>query len=320
MEGLSHCKGDYVIFLDQDDKIYPDYFRSQLNKLRDSDAVICRAINGRRQFYDYDRQFEELTSYKYLFSAGNGILSPGQVLIRRKAIPQFWEENILQNNGADDWMLWLCMMYEGRHFARNQNVLYEHVLNSENCSESTFKMYQSEKNMYELLERSKYFDREHLGMILQAIYHGLNARLKELDKLKRTIDVYDMWLMAHMKNESIGAFLKSEGYHKVAIYGMGKIGMRLYQEIQSHVEVKCFIDRNAAFLQADIPVYTIEAAIPSVDLVLISLIDKEKKIFQDISSVISDTVTIKEIEDVLRSMIVTEQNMVEMSSTSGQEN
>lgn len=301
VRGLLHCKGDYVVFLDQDDKIFPSYFKSQLEKLGDADAIICRAINGERKFYDNDRRFETLTSCQYLFSVGNGILSPGQVLIRRGAVSQFWKENILQNNGADDWMLWLCMMYEGMHFVKNQDVLYEHVLSGGNCSESTFKMHQSEKNMYKILEQNKYFDREHLERLLGAIDHGIDNRLKELDKLKKAVDIYDMWLMAQMENRSIGACLKSAGYQKVAIYGLSKMGLRLYQEIKPYVDVEYFIDRNAAFLKADIPVYSLEEAVQQVDLVIISLIDKEKKIFKDIS--LSISMPIKNIEDVLKGHI-----------------
>lgn len=301
VRGLYYCKGDYVVFLDQDDKVFPDYFKSQLEKLGDAEAIICRAINGERKFYDNDRQFEKLTSCQYLFSVGNGILSPGQVLIRRVAVPQLWQENILRYNGADDWLLWLCMMYEGMHFARNQDVLFEHTLSSGNCSGSTYKMYQSEKNMYEILQHHGYFDREHLEWVQQAIHYGLDTRLKELDKLKRMVDIYDMWLAVNMENQSIGSYLKSAGYYNVAIYGLGKMGLRLYHEIRDEVEVKCFIDKNAAFLEADIPVYTLEEVIPQVDLVVISLIDKEKNIYKNISS--STSISIKYIEDILWSML-----------------
>lgn len=304
VRGLSYCRGDYVVFLDQDDRISADYFNSQLAALGDADAVVCRAMNGGQAFYNHDKQFDELTSTFGMFSEGNGILSPGQVLVRREVVSRFWQENILQHSGADDWMLWLCMLYEDRCFTRNQDILYEHTLGSGNYSESTFRMYQSEKEMYEVLERHGYFDVEHLMQLRQAIQKGIEVRLKELDRLKTVADIYDRWLAANRGTDSVAQALKCAGYHVVAIYGMGKMGMCLYHEIGMEIEVKCFIDRNAKYLKAGIPVYTLEDDIPQVDLVIIALVDRGNKILADVSSKLH--IPVKGIEKVLQGLLAEE--------------
>ncbi len=301
VRGLTYCTGDYVVFLDQDDRISPDYFVSQLGSLGEADAVICRAINGGRLFYAYDKPFKEMISLGHMFSKGNGILSPGQVLMRREAIPQFWQENILRYNGADDWLLWICMLYEGMRFAENQAVLYEHVIGSENSSGSAFGMYQSEREMYGILREQKYLDTGHLAQLWQALQRGLETRLKELDRLKAAEDIYAIWLNARGEKVSVAQMLKLAGYKTVAIYGMGKMGMRLYQEIKMEIEVKCYIDRNAAYLKADIPIYTLEDDIPQVDLVIIALADREHRIQKDVSNTINCPV--KGIEEILRDML-----------------
>lgn len=58
VRGLEHCTGDYILFLDQDDRIRPTYFSSQLAHLGDSDAVVCRLLHEGRQFYDTRMPFE----------------------------------------------------------------------------------------------------------------------------------------------------------------------------------------------------------------------------------------------------------------------
>lgn len=304
VKGFSYCRGDYAVFLDQDDKVSPDYFRSQLAALGEADAVVCRAANGGRQFYDCDKQFEKLISITNMFSVGNGILSPGQVLMRRAAVSQFWKDNILRYNGADDWLLWLCMMHEGKHFAINQDTVYEHTLNNGNCSGSTLRMYWSERNMYEILEEKKYFDEAHLGLLRLAIYQGLENRLKELDKLKNAMEIYDKWLEAGIKNKSIVSYLKSEGCYKVAIYGLGKMGIRLYQEIKAEIDVVCFVDRNANYLEADIPVYMPDEIIPQVDLIIIALGDRENKILENVSEMIDYPV--RGLEEILQVILTKE--------------
>lgn len=75
VRGLSYCTGSCVIFLDQDDRLSKNYFQSQLASLGSADAVVCRAVNGAREFYDCGRRFEAAVSVQNMFSVGNGILS-----------------------------------------------------------------------------------------------------------------------------------------------------------------------------------------------------------------------------------------------------
>ena len=180
-------------------------------------------------------------------------------------------------------MLWLCMLRENRCFVRNQEILYQHILGSGNYSGSTFRMYQSEKEMYNVLERQAYLDTKRRIQLGMAIQRGVEARLKELDRLKMAMDIYDTWIAVNRQPGAVAKRLRRTGCQVAAIYGMGKMGMRLYQEIGSEIEVKCFIDRNAAYLKADIPVYTLEDDIPHVDLVIIALADRGNKILKDVS-------------------------------------
>lgn len=162
-------------------------------------------------------------------------------------------------------------------------------------------MYRSERNMYEILEAKKYFDREHLEQLQQAVCHGLENRLKELDKLKGAVDIYDAWLAVGKGGQSIAAYLKLKNCHKIAIYGLGKMGNRLYQEVKGEVDVICFIDRNAEYLEADIPVYALGSFIPQVDLVVIALVDRENRIQKDVSDKLRFPV--KGIEEILQAML-----------------
>ena len=70
----------------------------------------------------------------FIISVRNSIISPGQVLIRRDKIPAVWKNTRLSNNGADDWLLWLCMLGAGAELALNPEILFEHVVEGENES------------------------------------------------------------------------------------------------------------------------------------------------------------------------------------------
>ena len=128
VNALKQALGEYILFLDQDDVICDNYIESQYKKIGDADAIVCRLINGKRLHYTDTFRFEEVITREFMLNQWCPIVSPGQVLIRREAIPHIWRKNILTNNGADDYFLWLCMLGENRQFALNQEVLFKHVV------------------------------------------------------------------------------------------------------------------------------------------------------------------------------------------------
>ena len=162
VEGLKNANGTYVLFLDQDDIIHEDYLYSQLNGIGDNDAIVCRLENNNKQHYNDSFVFEKVVSKEFMINKWCSIVSPGQVLIRRQSIPQIWEDNLLSNNGADDYFLWILMFMQGNKFALNQNILFKHVLNGSNTSSDTNKMMDSELEMLGILHDNHILDDEQM--------------------------------------------------------------------------------------------------------------------------------------------------------------
>lgn len=46
VKGLKYCHGEYVLYLDQDDRIHPEYFSSQLQEIGENEAVVCAAVQA----------------------------------------------------------------------------------------------------------------------------------------------------------------------------------------------------------------------------------------------------------------------------------
>ena len=89
--------------------------------------------------------------------------------------------------------------------------------------------------------------------------------------------------------------------NSVAIYGDSYIGKRLYYRLQKNgIQVRYFIDRNAAYLEEKIPVYLPQAGLPSVDLVLISLAEAEESIKAELETMTETRIC--SITDLLASM------------------
>ena len=115
VRGLSYCRGDFVLFLDQDDTIHKKYLTRQLALIGDADAVVCNVMHDGHMYYDVDRSLEHVITRESMLFEQCMILSPGQVLIRKASISDIWKENIMRVTGADDWLLWICMLCEGKN-------------------------------------------------------------------------------------------------------------------------------------------------------------------------------------------------------------
>ena len=157
VHGLKAAVGKWVLFLDQDDRITNDCLISQVRHIGVSDMVIGNGIEespngGRRLIFETER--EHICSMKlnchYFYN--NLIRSPGQVLIRKTSIPEYWTTNILQNNGSDDAFLWILMFCNHCRAVKNDDIVYEHVYTGQNASSDDIAMLRSQMEVAEKLK------------------------------------------------------------------------------------------------------------------------------------------------------------------------
>ncbi|MGN9056325.1 glycosyltransferase family 2 protein [Bariatricus sp. HCP28S3_A7] len=163
LQGLAAACGEYIFFLDQDDEIAEEFLSSQMKKLLEdqADVVICNgyveASNcERKELYSNGNMQKRCKSIFAYCAVTNPIVSPGQAIIRKSAIPKNWTEYTFKSNGADDLMLWLDMLENGCKFALNPQKLYIHCDNDTNASKNHAVMYASNKEVFENLHWEKH--------------------------------------------------------------------------------------------------------------------------------------------------------------------
>ena len=171
IRGLKYAKGDWIIFLDQDDELIADGFNTQINLCEgDVDVVLG---NG---FYQFDSKERKIYKTKYemkylarkpiLIGIRNIIPSPGECLIKKESIPDKWQNEPLSTNGSDDWLLWILM--SEKKWVTNSEIVYRHNnVDGNNLSLNLDKMYLSSVEMLSKLDE--------------------NLNSKELEKLRRSI-------------------------------------------------------------------------------------------------------------------------------------
>lgn len=282
IKGLQACSGEYVLFLDQDDVIRPEYFCSQLEKIGENDAVVCEAIYDKKKFYSESNIFRNMISKEYIFGKSNSIVSPGQVLLRKQSIPNAWIENILKHNGADDWFLWLCMIEKGCTFSLNEEVLYEHIWHGGNASSDLAKMQESEREILHIARDKNLFSAEDLNLLIDGMFQKHICHIREYGFTYTKLRLLDKWMTLKENDQRLSAFLFESGIKTVAIYGYGFIGKHLYAELSEDMQVKYFIDKNAGKLQAEIPIYSLDNNLSEVDGIIITLFDHVEEVEKEV--------------------------------------
>lgn len=308
VRGLAHCTGDYIMFLDQDDWISENYLASQITRLKNSkaDAVVCRARENGREIYNVTYPFEKTIDYLNMVSKGNMIVSPGQVLMLKEAIPEIWKHQILKSNGVDDWFLWICMMQQGCRFALNDEILFEHRVEGSNLSWNSEKMLSSEREMLKIIKSSGLWDATMIAKLEGVIESEQQRYIDFLEKYRTMFFIYDKWMSLESRKKCLSAYLYKQKVRKVAVYGMGYIGKQLVDRLKGTEVLVCgSIDRNAAFIDAGIPIVRFEEFDEKPELIIVTVLENTKKIVQD-------------IEERIKVSVVTIQQLLESWEEEGQ--
>ena len=300
VKGLESSSGEYILFLDQDDKISPLYFVSQLNKLKTNDAVVCLPKHWKNLGLFDKESFTTKIQFEKFIGEGNMITSPGQVLIKKEAIPKTWINNIMRSNGADDWFLWICMMKLGCTFAVNDDELFEHVLHEHNESHNELNMSKSEQEMNFIIKEKGILSSEEQKQLDICIKNIFYQRVYVLEKTKKKLKLYEKWLDLHRKGKYISDFCKKSHIKSVSIYGAADVGQQIYRELSlNNIIVDKFIDRKGYSVYDTVPVVKLEEYLFESDLIIISVIDFDKSIKEYIKKYNKDVRSIEEIIDEL---------------------
>lgn len=192
--GLNNCKGDYILFLDQDDELFEDAITKQFELLTNdkSDMVICNAYieraDGKRDLlYKKRTDFNRLHDLMFFLKSHNVIKSPGQCLIKKTMIPEEWKKYIIKKNGSDDLFLWILMLEKKCKITVNKEPLYIHKYTGENLSNSEEKMSISSLDIVDLLKKINYVPLNDIELLKKSREISLEFKTEKLPEKMMTI-------------------------------------------------------------------------------------------------------------------------------------
>lgn len=286
VQGLLYSSGDYILFLDQDDSISPVYIREQIAEMRDADAVICNGRNLGNLIYRNKEELDRAVEKMEYLKGSNRILSPGQVLIRKSAIPEEWVQNILIKNGADDYFLWMLMFYKNKKIKIHNKILFWHLISDINTSKDRNEMAVSVLEMLSKMRSLGFLSLEEEREIKQNRNNLNRPEIISDEKYKKEKtykQILETWMTLRDRKISVSNFLIKMGIKKIAIYGGGILGRHLYHELKgTDITVVCFLDQNRKVNISGIKTIVPGESIDTIDAIIITPIMEYEEIREDL--------------------------------------
>lgn len=99
-----------------------------------------------------------------------------------------------------------------------------------------------------------------------------SAAQKKLDKFRNYFSIMNKWIKLRDAAASMEKYLVDHGYTKIAIYGMGELGMRLYETLKDSEQVKIVygIDKLMKAPVKGVEVYKPDDELPEANVIIIS--------------------------------------------------
>lgn len=99
------------------------------------------------------------------------------------------------------------------------------------------------------------------------------AKEEKVDKFKSYYNMLNQWLALKQENKSLAEYFVTNHYKTIAIYGMGEMGNRLYEELKdTDIKIKYAIDQNPAGAFAEIDIVGSDDVLEEVDAVIVTAI------------------------------------------------
>ena len=143
------------------------------------------------------------------------------------------------------------------------------------------------------------------AVVIYRLYWQTFLRIRKERSLYDALDVLLFaavdWITINQYGYSVKRYLEAKGYHTVAIYGMGRLGERLYDELKdSKINVCYAIDRDYNSIYTSIPVYPLNKNLTKVDVVIVTTIAYFEEIKKELSNYGMKAISLKSIlSDVL---------------------
>lgn len=116
--------------------------------------------------------------------------------------------------------------------------------------------------------------------------NDMEEKESKIKKQEEALKTYKQWISLYQNNHNIGDYLKKNDYHSVAIYGLGRVGKNLFDELESQIEIDYVIDQKVSMERGDykgILCYHPRSVLPKTDLIIVTVSAEAEDIISQLS-------------------------------------
>lgn len=124
-----------------------------------------------------------------------------------------------------------------------------------------------------------------IGVGVTGYFSGktIEQKSRKVDKFKGYYYTLNQWMLLKQRGESLEKYFTDNKIFTIAIYGMGEMGNRLYDELKNtNIKVKYAIDKNADNTYAKLNVVDLEDDLEKVDAIVVTSIFAFDSIKEDL--------------------------------------
>ncbi len=104
-------------------------------------------------------------------------------------------------------------------------------------------------------------------------WNGYLLQIQKTIKFRTYFKTLDKWMSLWELGKTVETYFKDNQIKRIAIYGMGKLGRHLIQELKTSdkVQIVYGIDRMAGKIDGEFPIYDIDNISPPVDAIVVTV-------------------------------------------------
>ncbi len=117
------------------------------------------------------------------------------------------------------------------------------------------------------------------------VSNKLMEKDKKIEKFKAYYNLLNKWLSIKQEGKTLEKYFIEQNYRTIAIYGMGELGKRLYEDLRnSCVVVNYAIDKNIVETASGLLIVKPESKLKAVDAIVITSIFDYEAVEEDLGS------------------------------------
>lgn len=99
----------------------------------------------------------------------------------------------------------------------------------------------------------------------------INIKEEKIDKFKNYYYMLNQWLMLKQEGKGLEDYFQANNYKTIAIYGMGELGNRLYDELkETSIRVLYAVDKNPDKVYSELKVVSLDEPLEEVDAFIVT--------------------------------------------------